>query len=125
MDLPPLTVIPLGDVRACFSPHIPYFKCAPLVTLANYLACDSDADSIDLYGLNVYRWCGAGDISNYAGLITDYQNYPIPAYFSEFGCVTSPPRLWTEVGALFGSQMTPEWSGGMAFSVSFITYLRI
>jgi len=66
--------------------------------------------------LNVYRWCGAATIDAYSTLISDYQNYQIPAYFSEFGCVTSPPRLWTEVAALFGSQMTPEWSGGMAFS---------
>ncbi|KAG8900810.1 1,3-beta-glucanosyltransferase gas1 [Tulasnella sp. 403] len=87
------------------------------LALADYLACDSDATSIDLYGLNVYRWCGAGSVSNYATLITDYQNYPIPAYFSEFGCITSPPRLWTEVAALFGDQqMVTEWSGGVAFS---------
>jgi len=84
--------------------------------LAEYLACDQASDSIDLYGLNVYRWCGASTIEAYSSLISDYQNYEIPAYFSEFGCVTSPPRLWTEVQALFGSQMTPEWSGGMAFS---------
>ncbi|KIO26570.1 carbohydrate-binding module family 43 protein [Tulasnella calospora MUT 4182] len=84
--------------------------------LADYLACDTDASSIDLYGLNVYRWCGDGSISNYNGIISDFQNYPIPAYFSEFGCIKSPPRLWTEVAALFGKQMVNEWSGGVAFS---------
>lgn len=86
------------------------------LALADYLACDTDATSIDLYGLNVYRWCGAGSITNYNSIITDYQDYPIPAYFSEFGCITSPPRLWTEVPALFGEQMVNEWSGGIAFS---------
>lgn len=86
------------------------------VALAEYLACDTDATSIDLYGLNVYRWCGAGSITNYQSIITDYANFPIPAYFSEFGCITSPPRLWTEVAALFGDQMVNEWSGGIAFS---------
>lgn len=30
--------------------------------------------------------------------------------------MTSPPRLWTEVQALFGSEMSPIWSGGLAFS---------
>ncbi|KAG8919118.1 1,3-beta-glucanosyltransferase gas1, partial [Tulasnella sp. 417] len=84
--------------------------------LANYLACDTDATSIDLYCLNVYRWCGAGSIANYNGIISDFQNYPIPAYFSEFGCIKTPPRLWTEVPALFGEQMVTEWSGGVAFS---------
>ena len=38
------------------------------------------------------------------------------AYFSEFGCITSPPRLWTEVGALLSSNMSPVFSGGVAFS---------
>jgi hypothetical protein len=38
------------------------------------------------------------------------------AYFSEFGCITSPPRLWTETDALFSSLMSDIWSGGLAFS---------
>ncbi|KAG9045555.1 1,3-beta-glucanosyltransferase gas1 [Tulasnella sp. UAMH 9824] len=84
--------------------------------LAEYLACDTDATSIDLYGLNTYRWCGDGSIANYNGIISDFQNFPIPAYFSEYGCIKTPPRLWTEVGALFGEQMVNEWSGGVAFS---------
>ncbi|KAG8957819.1 1,3-beta-glucanosyltransferase gas1, partial [Tulasnella sp. 408] len=85
--------------------------------LAEYLACDTDATSIDLYGLNVYRWCGdSGSIASDNPVISDFQNYPIPAYFSEFGCIKPPPRLWTEAGALFGQQMVNEWSGGVAFS---------
>ncbi|KAG8919117.1 1,3-beta-glucanosyltransferase gas1 [Tulasnella sp. 417] len=84
--------------------------------LANYLACDTDATSIDLYGFNNYRWCGDATIDKYSGVISDFQNFPIPAYFSEFGCKDSPPRLWTEVPALFGEQMVNEWSGGVAFS---------
>ncbi|KAG9045554.1 1,3-beta-glucanosyltransferase gas1 [Tulasnella sp. UAMH 9824] len=84
--------------------------------LAEYLACDTDATSIDLYGLNAYRWCGAGSVADESTIMSDFQNYPIPAYFSEFGCIKNPPRLWTEVGALFGEQMVNEWSGGVAFS---------
>ena len=44
-----------------------------------------------------------------------FAGYNIPAYFSEFGCITSPPRLWTEVQALFSTQMSPIWSGGTHF----------
>ncbi|KAF8528028.1 Glucanosyltransferase-domain-containing protein [Hysterangium stoloniferum] len=78
------------------------------IPLANYLACNSDATSIDLFGLNNYEWCGDSDFqSAYAGTNADFVNYTLPVYFSEFGCATSPPRLWTEVQALFG---------GMAFS---------
>lgn len=88
--------------------------------LANYLACDSDTDSLDIYGLNNYRWCGASTFENsYASVEASFTNYPIAAYFSEYGCVTSPPRLWTEATALFSSQMTPVWSGGIAFSYFF------
>jgi hypothetical protein len=54
--------------------------------------------------------------ASYAGVESDFSNFNVPAYFSEFGCITSPPRVWTEVAALFSSQMSPEWSGGVAFS---------
>lgn len=85
--------------------------------LANYLACDKDDDSLDIYGLNNYRWCGAGSFEgSYASVQQSFENYPIVAYFSEYGCVSQPPRLWTEATALFSSQMTPVWSGGLAFS---------
>jgi len=90
--------------------------------LANYLSCDpsnsgSGSTAIDLYGLNNYEWCGNSTFeASYAGVEADFAGYNIPAYFSEFGCNTSPPRLFTEVGALFSSQMSPVWSGGIAYS---------
>ncbi|KDQ54849.1 carbohydrate-binding module family 43 protein [Jaapia argillacea MUCL 33604] len=90
--------------------------------LANFLSCDisganSGATAIDLYGLNNYEWCGASTFqASYSGVESDFASYNIPAYFSEFGCITSPPRLFTEVGALLSSQMSPVWSGGIAFS---------
>ncbi|KAH8835446.1 1,3-beta-glucanosyltransferase [Flagelloscypha sp. PMI_526] len=65
--------------------------------MAKFLSCDpsgknSDDTSIDL-------------------------NYNIPAYFSEYGCVTQgQSRTWKEVPVLFGDQMTGIWSGGVAFS---------
>lgn len=31
-------------------------------------------------------------------------------------CITSPPRLWTEVEALFSAPVTDVFSGGVAFS---------
>ncbi|KAF9056443.1 glycoside hydrolase family 72 protein [Panaeolus papilionaceus] len=90
--------------------------------LANFLSCDidgksSDATSIDLYGLNDYEWCGASTFqSSYARTTAAFENYNVVAYFSEFGCILSPPRLWTETQALFSSDMTSVWSGGIAFS---------
>jgi len=90
--------------------------------LANYLSCDpsgqnSGATAIDLYGLNNYEWCGNSTFqASYAGTNGDFAGYNVPAYFSEFGCITQPPRLWTEVAALFSTPMTDVWSGGLAFS---------
>jgi hypothetical protein len=70
--------------------------------LANYLACDSDANSLDIFGLNNYRWCGASTFDgSYASLEQSFADYPIAAYFSEYGCVTKPPRLWTEASKIF------------------------
>ncbi|KIK71388.1 carbohydrate-binding module family 43 protein [Collybiopsis luxurians FD-317 M1] len=92
------------------------------VPLANFLSCDpsnsnSASTSIDLFGLNNYEWCGDSSFeAAYAGVEGDFSGYNVAAYFSEFGCITSPPRLWTEVGALFSTQMSPVWSGGIAFS---------
>ncbi|KAG1758003.1 carbohydrate-binding module family 43 protein/Glycoside hydrolase family 72 protein [Suillus lakei] len=90
--------------------------------LANYLSCDpsgsnSGATALDLFGLNNYEWCGNSTFqASYAGVEGEFAGYNVAAYFSEFGCITSPPRLWTEVGALLSSQMSPVWSGGVAFS---------
>lgn len=90
--------------------------------LADYLSCDpsgsnSEATAIDIYGLNNYEWCGDSTFQNsYAGTTSNYENYNVVAYFSEFGCVSQPPRLWTEVEPLFSTQMSDVWSGGIAFS---------
>jgi len=90
--------------------------------LASYLSCDpssanSAASSIDLYGLNDYEWCGNSTFqASYAATTSAFSNYNVVAYFSEFGCLTTGPRPWTEVGALFGPQMNTVWSGGVAFS---------
>jgi len=93
-----------------------------VLPLADYLSCDpsnanSNATSIDLYGLNDYEWCGNSTFeASYAGTTSDFSQYNVVAYFSEFGCISTLPRVWTEVVAIFGSDMTQVWSGGLAFS---------
>ncbi|KAF8155936.1 glycoside hydrolase family 72 protein [Crassisporium funariophilum] len=90
--------------------------------LAKYLTCDpsganSDSTSIDLYGLNDYSWCGDSTFQgSYAGTTSSFADYNVAAYFSEYGCILTPPRLWTEAPVLFGTDMAPVWSGGIAFS---------
>jgi hypothetical protein len=86
--------------------------------LVQYLTCDSEPVSIDIIGLNTYRWCGDSSIeaAGFDKLNQAFSSVPIPAYFSEFGCTKSLPRLWTEVKALLSPPMSDVWSGGAAFS---------
>lgn len=63
------------------------------------------------------EWCGNSTFQrSYAGKTGDFAGYNVVAYFSEFGCNDPSPRIWTEVSALFSSQMSDVWSGGLAFS---------
>jgi len=78
--------------------------------LANYLACNNSATSVDIYGLNNYR-----PAASYPALTSDYANYPIPAVLSEFGSIDVLPRNFSEVQQLFSSSETDVWSGGFAF----------
>jgi len=93
-----------------------------VVPLASYLACDpsganSGSSAIDIFGLNNYEWCGQSTFqASYAAKTTDFANYNVVAYFSEYGCNNPEPRQWQEVAALFGAQAAPVWSGGVAFS---------
>lgn len=40
------------------------------------------------------------------------------ASLSEFGCITNPPRDFGEIQALYSSQMTPVYSGGLVYEYS-------
>lgn len=62
------------------------------------------------------EWCGDDTPAAYSGKNGDFAGYNVPAYFSEFGCVKQPPRLWTEVGTIFSRPMSDIWSGAVAFS---------
>lgn len=83
--------------------------------LANYFACDED--HADFYGVNMYEWCGYSSYgtSGYKERTKEFEDYPLPIFFSEFGCNLVRPRPFTEVGALFGSKMSKTWSGGLAY----------
>lgn len=64
------------------------------------------------------EWCGNSTFeASYAGVEANFAGYNVAAYFSEFGCISGgTPRPWTEVGAILSSDMSPVWSGGIAFS---------
>ena len=87
------------------------------VPMEDYLNCGSTGDGIDFFGYNVYSWCGNSNYasSHYQARTEEFANYSVPVFFAEYGCNQDPPRLWTETLALFGSQMSPVWSGGIVF----------
>ncbi|KAK7885506.1 1 3-beta-glucanosyltransferase gel4 [Exophiala xenobiotica] len=85
--------------------------------LANYFDCGESANAIDFWGYNIYSWCGNSSYteSGYDVRTEEFQNYNVPVFFAEYGCNTVQPRQFTEVQALYGSQMTPVWSGGIVY----------
>lgn len=71
----------------------------------------------DFFGLNSYSWCGADatfESSGYNDLVSMFSSTTIPVFFSEYGCNTPSPRVFNEVGALYGPQMT-ALSGGLVY----------
>lgn len=86
--------------------------------VANYMVFSQDgSDVADFLGLNMYEWCGYSSYatSGYRERTMEFNNFPVPLFFSEYGCNSVSPRPFTEVEALYGSTMTQVWSGGIAY----------
>lgn len=87
------------------------------VELADYFNCGTPAESIDFWGYNIYSWCGKSSYSDssYDARTQEFSSYNVPAFFAEYGCNKVEPRPFDEVGALFGSNMSKVWSGGIVY----------
>ncbi|GAQ41911.1 1,3-beta-glucanosyltransferase Gel2 [Aspergillus niger] len=104
--------IPVGysaaDVRPILMDTLDYFEC----NLEN-----STSSRSDFFGLNSYSWCGESSYkdSGYDVLTEDFSNASLPVFFSEYGCNAVQPRVFTEVQALYGSEMDQVFSGGLVY----------
>ena len=85
--------------------------------LADYFNCGPAEDSIDFWGYNIYSWCGTSSYSGsqYEARTQEFSTYNVPAFFAEYGCNKVEPRPFDEVLALFGTNMTKVWSGGIVY----------
>ncbi|KAI1416344.1 carbohydrate-binding module family 43 protein [Hypoxylon sp. FL1857] len=92
--------------------------------LAHYFACEPEngaSTSIDFWGYNVYSWCGDSnyETSSYGERVDFFQDYPVPVFFAEYGCIDGvvggpTHRPFTEVAVLYGN-MSSVFSGGIAY----------
>lgn len=87
------------------------------IDLAHYFNCGNVDEAIDFWGYNIYSWCGDSSFteSGYDQRTLEFKNYSVPAFFAEYGCNTVQPRKFTEVGAIYGKNMTSVWSGGIMY----------
>lgn len=88
------------------------------LSISNYFVCDNKNDgAIDFLGLNMYEWCGYStySTSGYRERTIEFSDFPVPIFFSEYGCNSFNPRPFTEVEALYGPSMSKVWSGGLAY----------
>jgi hypothetical protein len=85
--------------------------------MANYFDCGDSESAIDFWGYNIYSWCGDSSFteSGFDVQTKNFEKYNVPVFFAEYGCNTPRPRKFTEVGALYGKQMTGVWSGGIVY----------
>ena len=82
-----------------------------------YLTCGDQDDAVELFGMNVYSWCGESDYQNagYDEVYEQFQNVSIPAVFSEVGCNTERLRKFGEVDAILGSVFPAVFSGVVVY----------
>jgi len=107
--------IPVGysaaDVREILFDSFNYFQCVEDDV-------ENDLSHADLFALNSYSWCGdeaTFTTSGYDVLVEGFKGSSVPIFYSEYGCNTPSPRVFNEVGAIYGPEMTDVFSGGVVY----------
>ncbi|KAI3394725.1 hypothetical protein diail_2254 [Diaporthe ilicicola] len=104
-------VIPTGYSSADVSDNI--------VEQLEYFDCGDDSSRADFFAFNDYSWCDPSDFvtSGWKAKVEKYTGYGIPMFLSEYGCIEDE-RAWGEVAALYSTNMTTVFSGGIAYEYS-------
>lgn len=84
--------------------------------MATYMNCGTEDQRSDFFSFNDYSWCDPSSytISGWDKKVQQYSGYSIPLFLSEYGCIKST-RKFEEVASLYGSKMTPVYSGGLVY----------
>ena len=84
---------------------------------AEYMACGNGSAKLDIFGLNVFSWCGNSSYyaSGYDQLYTEFQDLDIPVLFTETGCNAVTPRDFAEVATMLGSVFPAIFSGAIVY----------
>lgn len=87
-----------------------------IVQQALYFNCGTDDERSDFFAFNDYSWCDPSNFekSGWNQKVKTYNNYSIPLFLSEFGCITNT-RVWGEIASLYHTNMTSVYSGGLAY----------
>ncbi|KAF2157428.1 carbohydrate-binding module family 43 protein [Myriangium duriaei CBS 260.36] len=87
------------------------------VDIADYMNCGDASTSVDFWGYNIYSWCGDStyETSGYADRTKEFASFNVPVFFAEYGCNNPAPRTFSEVQAIYGSNMTQVFSGGIVY----------
>ncbi|KAI9318647.1 Glucanosyltransferase-domain-containing protein [Dichotomocladium elegans] len=88
--------------------------------IKDYFGCGEEDEQVDFFGVNMYEWCGDSTFqkSGYADRTKEFEDYHKPVFLSEYGCNLVTPRVFTEVQAIYGKEMTGVWSGGVVYEWS-------
>lgn len=89
------------------------------IETAHYMNCGTPDERSDFFAFNDYSWCDPSSYSTstWEQKVQAFSNYSIPIFLSEFGC-TKTTRKFEEIATLYGTQMTPVYSGGLVYEYS-------
>jgi len=87
--------------------------------MAEYMNCGTDDERSDFFAFNDYSWCDPSSfqISGWDQKVKNFTGYGVPLFLSEYGCNTNT-RKWEEVSALYNTEMTSVYSGGLVYEYS-------